>query len=112
VGKKQVQFMGVTRSFGLDGHLGGFVNKVRANSFCIPPACQRLCRMGEPCKTTSQAGQLSSKAPNSRKLPPKNVFSTITGEDWKRSIASARQRPNAALEQIRTAISSSSPKTP
>jgi hypothetical protein len=38
-------------------------------------------------------------------------FNTITSEDWKRSIASARRRPNAVLERIRAGISSSSRKT-
>jgi hypothetical protein len=49
---------------------------------------------------------VSSPAPNSAPL-----FKTITNEDWKRSLASARQQTNAVSEQIRTAISSSSPKT-
>ena len=40
-----------------------------------------------------------------------SVFRTITADDWRRSLASARRQPNAVSEQIRTAISSSSRKT-
>ncbi len=38
-------------------------------------------------------------------------FWTVTGSDFGRSIKWSRQQPNAALQQIRTAISSSSRKT-
>jgi hypothetical protein len=49
-----------------------------------------------------------------RRLPGRkrgDSFDSITSDDWKRSLASARQQKNAVSEQIRTAISSSSRKT-
>jgi hypothetical protein len=67
--------------------------------------------MAEPCKTTSPANSPASKAASSRGPKRDAVFNTITSEDWRRSIASARRQPNAVSAQIRTAISSSSPKT-
>jgi hypothetical protein len=67
--------------------------------------------MAEPCKTTSPAKSPVSKAAPSRATKPDATFNTITSEDWRRSLASARRQPNAVSAQIRTAISSSSPKT-
>jgi hypothetical protein len=67
--------------------------------------------MADPCKTPSPADPPVSKDGGSpgRKSGP--TFSTITNADWQRSLASARQQQNAVSAQIRTAISSSSPKT-
>jgi diacylglycerol kinase family enzyme len=39
------------------------------------------------------------------------LFWTVTGNDFGRSISWAKQQPNAVSEQIKTALSSSSPKT-
>jgi hypothetical protein len=56
----------------------------------------------DPCKTPSPEDRPSSKADGSR--PPKTAaaFNTITGEDWKRSLASARRRRASASERIQT----------
>jgi hypothetical protein len=55
----------------------------------------------------------SSKAGRSQGHSNGPLFKTITNEDWKRSLDSARQRKNAISERIRirTATSSSSPTT-
>jgi len=52
-----------------------------------------------------------SEAPSSRTRQGEPLFKTITGEDWKRSLALARRQPNAVSGQIRTAISSFSKRT-
>lgn len=53
----------------------------------------------------------ASKAAPSPEQPSAPLFNTITSDDWGRSLRSARRQKNAVSEQIRTAISSSSPKT-
>jgi hypothetical protein len=68
-------------------------------------------RMADACKTSSPENPPASKAAPSPARKSAHVFKTITNEDWKRSLASARRQKNAVSEQIRTAISSSSPKT-
>jgi hypothetical protein len=67
--------------------------------------------MADPCKTPSPDSAPSSKGEPSLPRPNELLFKTITADDWKRSLASARQQSNAVSEQIRTAILSSSPKT-
>ncbi len=67
--------------------------------------------MSDPDKTPSPENRPFSGAGKSRQPKKETVFNTITSEDWKRSLASARQQQNAVSEQIRTAISSSSRKT-
>jgi len=64
------------------------------------------------CKQTSSPAnppESTAGASSAKKNEP--LFKTITSDDWRRSLASARQQPNAVSEQIRTAISSSSQKT-
>jgi hypothetical protein len=53
----------------------------------------------------------SSAAGSSQDSKSEPLFKTITSDDWKRSLASARRQRNAVSEQIQTAISSSSKKT-
>jgi len=48
----------------------------------------------------------ASAAQSSRTPQAEPLFRTITADDWKRSLALARRRPNAVSGQIRTAISS------
>jgi hypothetical protein len=67
--------------------------------------------MGDPCKTPSSPSRPASAAAASRRPVSGTQFNTITADDWKRSIASARRQPNAVLERIRAGISSSSRKT-
>ena len=67
--------------------------------------------MADPWKINLPDGVPSSKAAGSLSPPNEPLFKTITAEDWKRSLALARQQSNAVSEQIRTVISSSSPKT-
>jgi hypothetical protein len=66
-----------------------------------------------PCKTPSPEKTPASKAASSPAQKHAPVFKTITSDDWKRSLTSARQQKNAISERIRTrtATSSSSPKT-
>ena len=62
-------------------------------------------KTSSPANPPESAGGVSS----ARKNEP--LFKTITSDDWRRSLASARRQPNAVSEQIRTVISSSSRKT-
>ncbi|MDO8541123.1 MAG: hypothetical protein Q7S40_11860 [Opitutaceae bacterium] len=55
-----------------------------------------------PPASTAAASRLPASEP---------LFKTITSDDWRRSLASARRQKNAVSAQIRTAISSSSQKT-
>ncbi|MGA2016250.1 MAG: hypothetical protein ABSH26_04790 [Opitutaceae bacterium] len=67
--------------------------------------------MSDSCKTRSPASRPESAGGSCRERGSDSVFRTITADDWRRSLASARLQPNAVSEQIRTAISSSSRKT-
>jgi hypothetical protein len=67
--------------------------------------------MSDPCKIPLPANRPSSEAEKSRLQSKETLFNTITSDDWKRSLALARQQQNAVSEQIRTAISSSLQKT-
>ncbi|MFM8336886.1 MAG: hypothetical protein ACKODK_15120 [Opitutaceae bacterium] len=60
---------------------------------------------------SSPAKSPGSKAASSPEKATAREFKTITSDDWRRSLASARQRKNVISEQIRTRTSSSSPKT-
>jgi hypothetical protein len=66
----------------------------------------------DACKTPSPDSRPASAAAGSPAQKSGAVFNTITGDDWKRSLASARAQPNVAWQQIQTAILSRSPKTP
>ncbi|MGH7945291.1 MAG: hypothetical protein ACREF9_09805, partial [Opitutaceae bacterium] len=66
----------------------------------------------DACKTPSRDSPPVSAAGGSPAQKSGAVFNTITSDDWKRSLASARAQPNVAWQQIQTAISSQSPKTP
>jgi hypothetical protein len=63
------------------------------------------------CKTPSPAKPRDSAGDSSRERKTDALFKTITSDDWRRSLASARRQPNAVSEKIRTAISSRSAKT-
>ncbi|HRP03371.1 MAG TPA: hypothetical protein PLV87_00520 [Opitutaceae bacterium] len=66
--------------------------------------------MSDACKKTpSPVIPPGSMGPTSSIQPNTQLFKTITSDDWKRSLASARQRRALASERIRTTISSSSP---
>jgi len=67
--------------------------------------------MSDPCKTRSPDSGPKSTGGSCRERGSDSVFRTITADDWKRSLASAKLQRNAVSEQIRTAISSSSRKT-
>jgi hypothetical protein len=67
--------------------------------------------MSDACKTPSPGKPRASAGDASRGRKRGDSFDSITSDDWKRSLASARQQKNAVSEQIRTAISSSSRKT-
>lgn len=71
----------------------------------------RMSRDDASCKTPSPAKPHASAGGSSRGRPSDALFKTITSDDWRRSLASARRQKNAVSEQIQTAISSSSRKT-
>ena len=64
--------------------------------------------MTHACKPTSSLDdRLASKVDGSHPTKSGAHFNTITGEDWKRSLVSARQRRASASARIQTTISSS-----
>jgi len=67
--------------------------------------------MAKPCKTPSPDAPRPSKAGASPRPTSKPGFWTVTGSDFGRSITWSKKQPNAVSQQIKTAISSSSPKT-
>jgi hypothetical protein len=82
-----------------------FANAARARDVA------RMARDETPCKTSSPAKPRASAGGSSREQKNDTLFNTITNDDWRRSVASARRQPNAVSEKIRTAISSRSAKT-
>jgi len=64
-----------------------------------------------PPKTRSPDSPPSSKATGSPTRPGKPLFSTVTGDDFGRSINWSKRRGNAVSAQIKTMISSGSRKT-
>ena len=69
--------------------------------------------MAESCNQPTRLpdDRPSSKAPSSPTRKDGPLFWTVTGNDFGRSISWAKKQRNAVSTQIRTAISSSSPKT-
>lgn len=69
--------------------------------------------MPDPCrkKTLSPDEPPASQAPASPARKDGPLFWTVTGNDFGRSISWAKQQPNALSQQIKTALSSSPPKT-
>jgi len=90
-----------------------FFSIVRQIRFAFPDRLIDVLPMPDPCKMPSPENPRASKAGRSRDPGSAPLFKTITSDDWKRSLASARQQKNAISERIRTrtGTSSSSPKT-
>src|SRR5688500_4908055 len=91
-----------------------FVGNFSSTSACISLAPLRRSGLmnDDACKTPSPDSSPASADAGSPAQKSGVVFNTITSDDWKRSLASARAQPNVAWQQIQIAISSQSPKTP
>src|SRR6187402_713676 len=90
---------------------GGENFRLTEKPFAIAVRRADVSFMSDPCKTSSPASPPASAGARSSAKPKETLFNTITSDDWKRSLSSARRQKNAVSAQIQTAISSSSKKT-